>query len=339
MRPLQRTAATGALLRQLLVSDPRYRRLWRRRVARDRTDLSQSAVAKVIEGYLWDSGERSDEMTHLARQLKDRVSRALNGEALSAETLGWFIAAFRMNEGDESRLWEIFTGIESGIVGISHTLRRQREMIRRQCHRTVSLVERYSVDRYGSLLLRRTHHTIRAIEDGVDIYIFNHEPQASTIEVVHGGRLGNDYKYGGGLTSVEIILDKPLGKTESTVLEYRTHFAPGSTRLTEVRRAAFARSENVDLAVAFDELKTPQHAWWCAWDDHFDGTRVVETPTEINSGTIRRFLPYIEDTVVGFRWDWLLINLVVLAQGKDRVRFTRLVTRSPAVAIQQASAA
>jgi hypothetical protein len=76
-----------------------------KRVARDYTGLSQAAVAKVIEEYLWDSGERSENTTGLARQLKDRVSRALNGEGLSTETLGWFIAAFDMDKGDENHLW------------------------------------------------------------------------------------------------------------------------------------------------------------------------------------------------------------------------------------------
>jgi hypothetical protein len=257
-----------------------------------------------MEEYLWDSGERSETMVRLSRQLKDRVSRALNGDALSTETLKWFIAAFDMDEADESRLWAVFAGKKSDAAGISHTLQRRREMIRRQCHRTVSLVERYSIDRYGCLLMRRTHHTIRAVEDGVDIYIFNHEPQASTIQVVHGGRPGNSYEYGGGLTSVEIILDKPLGNGESTVLEYRTHFNPRSVKMTEVRRAAFARSENIDLAIEFDELKVPERAWWCAWDDHFGGSRIVEEPIALCNRTIRKFLPYIEETVVGFRWDW-----------------------------------
>jgi hypothetical protein len=278
--------------------------MWRRRVGRDHAELSQSAVAKVIEQYLWDSGERSDHITQLARQLKDRVSRALNGEALSAETLGWFIAAFQMDKEDEDRLWTTFAGGGREAAGISNTLLRRRAMIRRQCHRTVSLVERYFVGRDGSLLLRRTHHTIRAVEDGVDIYIFNHEPQASDIEVIHGGRLGGRYKYGGGLTSVEIILDEPLEKAETTTLEYRTHFRPGTAQLTEVRRPAFARTENIDFAVEFDARKMPSRAWWCAWDDHFDGSRVFEVQAEINKGTIRQFLPYIEETVVGFRWDW-----------------------------------
>ena len=177
-------------------------------------------------------------------------------------------------------------------------------MIRRQCHRTISLVERYYVDAGGSLVLRRTHHAIRAVEDGVDVYIFNHEPQASAVEVVHGGRLGNRHRYGGGLTSVEIILDRPLIKGESTVLEYRTRFTPRATQLTEVRRAAFGRAENIDIGVEFDELKVPHNAWWCAWDDHFDGNRVLEAPMEIRNKSVRKFLPFIEESIVGFRWQW-----------------------------------
>src|ERR1035438_1926072 len=117
-KPHGRLVATGALLQELLESDPRYRRLWRRRVARDHSDLSQAAVAKVIEGYLWDSGERSDDVTDLARQLKDRVSRAFRGDRLSSETLGWFIAAFYMNEGDERRLWAAFAGRDDDTLSI-----------------------------------------------------------------------------------------------------------------------------------------------------------------------------------------------------------------------------
>jgi hypothetical protein len=297
-------AATGNLLCELLTSDPNYRRLWQRRVTRDHAVLSQAAVAKVLEEYLWDSGERSDSLTELARQLKDRVSRALNGEAISTETLRWFIAAFGMDKGDETLLWASHSGNQSEVDGVSHTLLRRREMIRRQRHRTISLVERYSVDRYGSLLLRRTHHAIRAVEDGVDIYIFNHEPQARAIEVVHGGELGNHYEYGGGLTSEEIILDRPLKRAESTVLEYRTYFAAHSARLTEVRRAIFARSENIDFAIDFSELRIPRQAWWCAWDDHFGGRIVLEESIDIRKGAIRKFLPHAEETIVGFRWNW-----------------------------------
>jgi hypothetical protein len=296
--------ATGALLRDLLTADPRYRRLWRTHVRRAHSDLSQAAVAEVIALHLWDSGERSESATSLARELKDRVSRALSGTALSSQTLAWFIAAFDMDEGDESRLWATFSGKENPGLGISHTLRRRREMIRRQCHRTVSLVERYRVGANGSLAVRRTLHTIRAVEDGVDIYIFNHEPQASNIQVLHGGDIGRRHEYGGGLFSVEIILDKPLAKSEATALEYRTYFAPGFVCPAEVRRAAFARAENIDLAVDFDGPRRPQRAWWCVWDDHFGGNPVQESAVSFRNGAIRRYVPFIEETVVGFRWEW-----------------------------------
>src|SRR5690349_5247080 len=102
--------------------------------------------------------------------------------------------SFRNGRGDAAHLWAALSGKKDSDYGISHTLSRQLEMVRRQCHRTLSLVEHYVVGTDGSLLVRRTHHTIRAIEDGVDIYLFNHEPQASRIEVQHGGSVGRKYE-------------------------------------------------------------------------------------------------------------------------------------------------
>lgn len=75
---------------------------------RARGEVSQAAIAEVITLYLWESGERSENSTALTRTLKDRVSRALNGIALSSETLGWIIAAFGMDSVDEARLWATF---------------------------------------------------------------------------------------------------------------------------------------------------------------------------------------------------------------------------------------
>lgn len=295
--------ATCALLKTLLTDDPTYRRRWRMHSDRTSSLLNQAAVAKVIQLHLWDAGELSEDSGSIARTLKDRVSRALTGKVLSPETLTWIIDAFDMIQSDKDRLWEIFSGKENPGSEISHTLRRRREMLRRQCHRTVNLVERYTVDSLRHVKSRHTMHTIRAIEDGVDIYIFNHEPQASRVEVTYGGKTGNKYEYGGGLCSVEIRLDQPLLKGDTTGLEYYTHFNRNSTPLTEVRRAAFARVENIDLAVRFDGA-TPRHAWLCVWDDHLDGEPVDERRVEIYKGSIRQFVKSVEETVIGFRWIW-----------------------------------
>lgn len=165
-------------------------------------------------------------------------------------------------------------------------------------------MERYSLDPDGCFNIRHTYHTIRAIEDGVDLYIFNHEPQATHIEVLHGGALGQLHIYGGGLLGREIHLATPLVKTQTTALEYRTHFSPALPYPNEVRRAAYGRSENIDLAVEFHSEKRPHAVWWCVWDDHLEGGLVHEDRVGFESGTARRYVPFIEETSVGFRWEW-----------------------------------
>lgn len=294
--------ATAELLRTLLLQNPRYRQRWHARTKRARNVLNQAAVAEVIALDLWDRGERAETATDLARTLKDRVSRALNGTAISTETLTWFISAFEMDREDEIRLWGTLSSRSYPQLGISRTMRERREMVHRQRHRTVGLFERYIVGSDRSLKLRRTLHVIRAIEDGVHSYVFNHEPEAISVEVIHGGSLGDSYRYGGGLHAVEILLSAALGEGQSTSLEYQTTFA-ANNQLEEVRRAAFGKSENVDFAVEF-QGSLPSEAYWCVWEDHLLGDPVEEESAAFEGNSIRKYVPFIEETVVGFRWSW-----------------------------------
>lgn len=292
--------ATGTLLSRLLAESPPYRAKWRALTSRVTGKLNQSAIAKVIEHYLWEQDPTGAERT--ARMLKDRVGRALTGQTLSFQTLTWFLEAFEMTDTDRTHLCEVYEGRHTPTSEIAHTLRSRREMIRGQRHRTINLVERYDVTD-GRLNVRRVAHTIRAIEDGVDIYLFNHEPEASRIEVAFGGQLGQSHEYGRGLRSVEIELDRPLQKDETAALEYCAVFDRRSAGLTEVRRAAFARAENVDMAVVFTG-RVPHRVWWCVWADHLDGSPVDEQSIELVNSATRRFVRSMENTVVGFRWEW-----------------------------------
>jgi hypothetical protein len=291
------------LLRELLGSNADYRRIWQRHAKRSKGSLNQAAIGQVIGNYLWDCGERSDQDTSVPRALKDRVSRALNGSTLSRETLTWFVAAFQMSASDEENLYASLFGYTKNDHGVAHTLRTKRKLALRQKHRTVSLVERYFIDTSGASMRRHTYQTIRAAEDGVDRYFFNHEAGASAIEVVQGGRLGRRHSYGDGLLGVEILLTEPLFKEDTTALEYSAHFPNVSSGPVEVRRPAYARAENIDFAVQFLTGSAPRAAWWCAWDDHF-GNRVWEESIEVRNGTIRQYIPYAEETVIGFRWEW-----------------------------------
>ena len=297
--------ATSDMLRDLLITKPTYRRQWLAKVERPRsTELNLAAVAKVLTEYLWESGERDDQETTLARGLRDRVRRALNGEKLTAETLTWFVQAFHMDNRDEHRLWRAFVG-GGGASGVAHTIRKPRAMVKRQWHRTQALFERYFFGEDGSLRERRTMHTILALEDGVDSYLFNHEPFATRIDVRFGGTLGRHYEYGDGLVSDDIVLERPLVRGESICLEYWTSYAAGRHLPVEVRRPARARTENVDIALQFHTLKLPRSIWWAVWADHYDGSPVNEEPIALTAEhTAHRFTPFVEQTVVGFRWEW-----------------------------------
>jgi len=294
------------LLRELLLARPGYRRRWQDQAERRRsTDISLAGVARVIAAHLWATGERPDTATSLPRDIKDRVRRALAGESLTPQTLSWFIAAFGMDERDERSLWATLAGDRDQHTGISHTITSTRDPAPRQRHRTIALFERYSVAEDRSFASRTTLQTIMAIEDGVDTYPFSHEPAVHRVDVRYGGSLGRQYVDGDGLHTAVIVLDRRLCHGETAALEYVCRYPDGGCRATQVRRAARDRAENVDIAVQFPESAVPRRVTWAVWPDYRDGDPVAEEPVSLDARhCAHRFVRFIEETVVGFRWEW-----------------------------------
>jgi len=288
------------------VHRPTYRRSWQRFVSRQSAPegLSQAAVSQVLALHLWESGERAETDTDLPRTLRHRVRRALSGEKLTGETLTWFIDAFGMSDEDRQRLWRAFAGGSKIDGGIVDTIEKPRGLARPQMHRTVTLFERYNFDATGSLVSRHTMHVIRAAEADIECYLFNHEPFAERVEVLMGGSLGRRYHYGGGLVSDEIVLERPLSRHNTISMEYLTYYPP-AWRPTEVRRAVRGRCENVDMAVLFGTEHRPVRIDFCAWADHYDGVPVLREQVEPDDrGYAHWFVPFAEQTVLGFEWQW-----------------------------------
>lgn len=303
----QAIKATSELLYHLLKTELRYRRRWQSAGRRFRSnEPAPAAIAQVLAEYLWDSGERADTELDLPRQLRDRVRRTLVGESISGETLNWFIAAFEMTPEDSLRLWASFSGnTTSSITGITNTMVAPRALGKRQWHRTVSLFERYSFASDRSYARRRTLQVIQAIEDGVDSYLFNHEPYASRVHVYYGGCLGKRYEYGGGLTSDEIMFGRVLDAGQRIAIEYETHFESGMHFPTEVRRPVRARVENLDFSIQFDLECRPSKVWFGVWPDHYLGDSFHVEPLSLDAeGAAHRFVPFAEQTVLGFKWTW-----------------------------------
>lgn len=302
----ENAARTARHLRQLLLTRLEYRRLWQEKAERRRSgDISKAGVAKVIALYLWGSGERDDSETALPRNLKDRIRRALEGEAITSQTLTWFIEAFRMDSRDEQTLWATFAVDQQAATGVSYTMITERRLALRQRHRTLALFERYTIGDDRSFVARNTLQIIMALEDGVDVYPFDHEPTTERVEVLYGGSLGKRYLYTDGLCMDAIMLEHTLKRGETTSLEYKTTYQPGDYSASELRRSARGRSENIDIAAAFSASTLPRAVYWAIWPDQLTGTPVSEEPVPLDDrNSARRFVPFIEETTVGFRWEW-----------------------------------
>lgn len=297
-------AETSRHLRELLLTRPEYRKLWQGQShRRHSSDISKAGVARVIALHLWGSGEVADTETELPRNLKDRVRRAIEGNAISYQTLTWFIHAFGMDTRDEQTLWATFALDRES--GISYSMTSDRGLALRQRHRTISLFERYSIGADRCFSVRHTFQTIMALEDNVDVYPFDHEPTTEPVSVLHGGSARKRHVYTDGRHMDVIALERPLKLGETASLEYITHYQPGDYCAAELRRSARGRSENIDIAVSFPKLALPSTVYWTVWPDQLIGRPVREEIVALDGrNSARQFVRFIEETTVGFRWEW-----------------------------------
>jgi hypothetical protein len=287
---------TSRHLRELLNDRLEYRRLWQEQAERRRADgISQAGVARVIALHLWRTGERADSETALARNLKDRVRRALEGDAITPQTLTWFIEAFGMDTRDEETLWATLALDQEIPNGISYTMISDRKLALRQRHRTIALFERSKIGADRRFAIRTTMHTIMALEDDVDVYPFDHEPTTERVKVMYDGRVGKRYVYADGRHMDAITLDYPLKRGETVSLEYITHYQPGDYCAAELRRSARGRSENIDIAVRFHESALPRAVYRAIWPDQLVGTPVSAEPVTLDGrNSTRRFVRFID---------------------------------------------
>lgn len=92
-----------------LLSQPGpYRDKWLLYSERNRGKVNQSAITQVLADWLNETRHENEEPAPNARQLKDKVSRALAG-SFTPGTMEWFIGAFDMTEGDAEQLRQYYT--------------------------------------------------------------------------------------------------------------------------------------------------------------------------------------------------------------------------------------
>lgn len=299
---------TGEKLSELLLHRPEYRARWEpyRRRGSPRT-LNQAAIAQVIALYLWETGERPERETDLPRVLKDRVHRALAGEVLSPQTLSWFVGAFGLKAADAAMLRALRFGRPMGAAQppVVDTLRSPGVVPLPQQHRTVSVFERRMIDAAGRPVRHRSTRALIACADEVVSYPYRLMSGARDITVRYGGRVTARHEFNGSAPVLEITLTRPLAAGDVASLEYEVHFDASHRPVSEYRRVAHERVDNLDLVVEFSRRLLPRGVWWTVWDTHRGGNRVHEEPVELDAeGCVHRFVPYLENAAVGFRWTW-----------------------------------
>ena len=104
---------------------------------------------------------------------------------------------------------------------------------------------------------------------------------------------------------------RPLGLGETLTLEYVTSFTykpvPAEQMtgdLCQYRRAVRRRMENADIRVEFDPGMLPRNVWWANWNGVAGEIINQESVALDSQNSAQRFLRFIEDTVVGFHWEW-----------------------------------
>lgn len=292
---------TSQRLRDLLATRPDYAIRWNSRVGRQQAhEIHQSAICHVLADYLWENGIQPATEPDLARKLKDRVHRALNGQSLSRATLRWFIEAFEMTPTDAAELIRLRTPGRPGDTVLGG-MAPEPGVPGRQRYATVSVHERHSIGPDGLPDSHRTVHTVQALES-MTHYTTQFDTDTASVQVLRGGRAGRPYAISHGLFAVDVELEHPLRAGERRVIEYVIRFWHRAIPAQEFRSITATALENVDLRVQFHPLRLPAKVWWCEWPT-LDGAPVYEEEMGLDAAKgVTRIVPSMEATALGFRW-------------------------------------
>ena len=312
--------AAAAYLRELLLRPGRPRRTWEQYAERNRPGhINQLAVAEVLARYLWDYPRRPSDREILPRQLKDTASRALSGKLLSKSALRLFTDAFGIPAFERDQLWKLWEGsgrirVLSGPRSFAAPARAEIETaLGPAVHRTLSVHDHHYVGPDRLPARTRTLQVIEAITDDVQRIPYIYNTDALTIGLVQGctGLRDRFTEITQGFFATDMLLARTLAAGETLTLEYVTTFKytkvpPGQLTgdLCQYRRVVRRRMENVDIRVEFDPGMVPRHVWWAVWDGVAGKIVGQEGVTLDGQNSAERVLRSIENTVVGFCWQW-----------------------------------
>jgi hypothetical protein len=141
--------------------------------------------------------------------------------------------------------------------------------------------------------------------DGLTTHALRFDTDELVVEVVRGGRVGDLYRVGEGLFGVDIVLDRPLARGETTLMHYRTTFGYRTPPPPELRRGTSRVMRDVTLWVQFHRDRLPTKVWLARWDRLDHTTMTEQHPVELDGEfSVQARYDKIEQVIVGFHWEW-----------------------------------
>jgi hypothetical protein len=283
-----RGAQAAAYLRLLLVRAGDPRSIWAKHASETPPgEIDMAAVAEVL---------RTD---------VGSVRAALDGTTMSAETLERFIEAFDLGSRHVDRLRDILGGSDSVRVIIGNELADLRDRSGLPRLETLAVHELHTLGPDGLPAEHQAIQIIRSTVDELDAYPYRFDTDELVVEVVRGGRVGDMYRVSDSFFGVDMVLDRPLARDETTLMHYRLTFGYRTPPPPEYRRGALGVMRDVTLWVQFHPERLPARVWLARWDRLDHATVIEQQPVELDSEySVQARYDEIEDVIVGFHWEW-----------------------------------
>lgn len=290
----ERPAQAASYLRMLFVRPGELRTAWEK-YAHDPHpgEVDATAIAAVLNNE-----------SHGEPMPVPVVRAAVDGTALSAHTLERFIDAFDLGPRHATRLRGLLRGSDSVRVITGSALHELRRIGPRQ-HETLAVHELHTLGADGLPAEHQTIQVIKSTVDGLTAYPYRFDTDQLVVEVVRGGHVGDMYRATEDLYGVDIVLDRPLGRGETTLMHYRLTFLYRTAPPTEFRRGVLGTMRDVTLWVQFHPDRVPARVWQARWDGLDSSTVVEEQLVELDGElSAQARYDHVEASILGFHWSW-----------------------------------
>ena len=297
MRPDDAVKQASAYLRLLLARPGDYRTAWERHVEPGEAGgISYAGVAGVLR-----AARPATDSDRVARQ-------SLEGTALAAEHLELFVEAFGIGSRHAQRLRKLHGG--SGAVRVLDSAGRTEQLPvvppGPARYETIALHETHTIGPDGRPAEHETIQTIRALVDGLDRYPYLFDTDQLAVDVVRGGRLDPGmYRINDRFHGVDLMLEPPLGRGESTLLHLRTTFAYRRPPPPLLRRGVRRSVEDLTIWVRFHPRRVPRRVWQARWEVDEPTRLLARHQVELDSElSVRARFGPVRAALLGFSWDW-----------------------------------